>query len=322
MLDQNAGKVPDLNRSALLVVFAVFMALVPGRGVPREACQMPDWLVDIYFLSLDIERSAARHEPVIQKSRALLRRLNEIPDAELDRRLEAADMAGHSSEIRAYLRTQRMAASLRLESSADAPLPAFLNDRLRSTSQRIHTLIQSLRCTEDKDWRAASAAARLTSPKAVSPPQAAPKHGPASAPRPLERLEGLSFTLPPLWLIATFLLLIPFIRSGMRLFKAWKADRRRRYRRFYCHIDCLAIILSDGAKRVTHVTIVDISQMGARIHLAAPLPETASGLELILPDRQIEARIVWSNPLYCGVVFKRILPRLALYGLLHRYRDD
>ncbi|MFC6687009.1 PilZ domain-containing protein [Jhaorihella thermophila] len=252
-----------------------------------------------------------------------------IPIDQLDDRLAAAGLSDQAPKITAFLRDLNEAIADGRENPAENALPPGLADRIRLHAKAIGALLDSLRCDVDPAFRAESVAERPAlpaerAPAPASPPAAVRAGSPtasADRPRPRGQMEAWAFPEPPLWLVVLGLLLVPVTIFGGRIYHQWTAVRKRRWRRFYCHIECAVLLPGTGPGRFVNGTLVDISQMGAKVFIGRPLSPDERSVDILFSGHRKSARVVWSNTLYFGAVFQSALPRSDLLALLRENRD-
>ena len=308
------------------LAFIAALAAMPVASRAEHECQSLDWLVRLYHMSLVLTDGHGQGPA----NRAVLSDLRgAISFDQLDDRLAEAGLSDRAPQITAFLRDLNRATALVRENPAANSLPPLLMDRIRTHSKMIGGLLDTLRCDVDPAWRPDSVAQEPASPSAssrpASPPAAISAEAPtasADRPRPRSQLETWTFPEPPIWLVVLGLLLVPFTIVGNRIYEQWTAVRKRRWRRYYCHIGCAVLFPGTGPGRLMNGTIVDISQMGAKVFIGKPLSQAERSVQILFAGHRIKARVVWSNTLFFGVVFHDPLPRGELQRLISGNREE
>ncbi|WP_319823450.1 PilZ domain-containing protein [Thalassovita sp.] len=290
-------------------VRVILCMLLAAIGAPVLAagrdCAVHDWLVQGYHLSTKLDQDHGRASGE-SAARALLDQTGTIPQTELTALLRNAGLQRHGQVIRGFLATQRQAAQLRLDSGLGAELPPETVRKMRQFSQEMQAFVANLRCEENPDWHPAPAG------------NSAAQGASAIQPRPDQPFDSPPATVPLRWLAIGLLALSVGAWLGSRLTRAWNERHRRRCRRFLCHLPCM--IVPQGM--ALPGTVMDISQMGAKVYLGHCLPEEVKTLNILLPGQHIRARVAWRNAQFCGLAFKAPLDRLALHDLLRSHRGS
>lgn len=309
------------------LAFIAVLAVAPVAGHAEHPCQSLDWLVHLYYANLGVTDSLSDGSADRTTFADLA---DEFPSFDqIDDRLAAVGLSDQAPPVTAFLHDLKQAIALGRGNPAENTLPPALMSRLRAHANSIRALLDSLRCDVDPAFRAESVAERPAlpaerAPAPASPPAATRAGSPtalADRPRPRGQMEAWTFPEPPLWLVVLGLLLVPASIFGSRIYHQWTALRKRRWRRYYCHIECAVLLPGTGPGRSVNGTLVDISQMGAKVFIGRPLSPDERTVDILFAGHRKSARVVWSNTLYFGTVFHGALPRGDLLALLRENRD-
>ncbi len=282
----------------LLLAFGAVPTFAAGKD-----CAVHDWLVQGYHLAANLDRDQTGSRGT-RAARDLLNLLGAIPQADLDALLRDAGLQRHGQTIQGFLTSQHAVAQRRLAGDSPQGLPPATTRQMRQFSSQMQSFVANLRCDDDPDWRPAKAVSSAAQGATAIQRQADPPAG------------GIPRVVSLYWLAAGLLGLSVILWLTTRLVQTLQQRHRRRSRRFLCHLPCT--VVRPGVARPG--TVMDISQLGAKVFLGHSLPPEVTALDLLLPGQHIRARVVWRNSQFCGLAFKTPLDRLALHDLLRKRR--